>query len=126
MRFALAVLLFAAVVPAAAMPICGEGRRVTCVVDGDTFWLNREKIRLVGIDAPEVSHPRCALEARLGRAATQRLAQLLTGEIRLTRTGTDPFGRTLASVTAAGHDVGRQLVAEALARPWPGHKVEWC
>lgn len=34
-------------------PICGGGLRVTCVVDGDTFWLNRQKIRIADIDTPD-------------------------------------------------------------------------
>ena len=34
-------------------PICGYGKRVTCIVDGDTFWMNRQKYRLYGVDAPE-------------------------------------------------------------------------
>ena len=37
-----------------AMPICGFGRRINCVVDGDTLWLDGEKIRLDSINAPEV------------------------------------------------------------------------
>lgn len=32
------------------------GERLTCVVDGDTFWLEGRKIRVADIDTPEVSH----------------------------------------------------------------------
>ena len=34
-----------------SMPICNHGRRINCVVDGDTLWLNGEKIRLDSINA---------------------------------------------------------------------------
>jgi len=37
--------------------ICGTVRR-TCVVDGDTFWLDGNKIRIADIDTPEISQPR--------------------------------------------------------------------
>ena len=30
--------------PTWAISKCGSGARVTCIVDGDTFWLNGEKI----------------------------------------------------------------------------------
>lgn len=107
-------------------PICGEGRRVTCVVDGDTFWHNRIKYRLADIDAPEVSNPRCAAEERLGRAATYRLAALLNaGKLELQKQGTDRYGRKLATVTRGGRSIGGKLVGEGLARRW-GDRRGWC
>lgn len=81
--FALAVSI-----DAQSFPLCSEGRRVTCVVDGDTFWHNRFKYRLADIDAPEVANPRCEAETRLGRAATYRLAALLSdGSLELQEQG---------------------------------------
>nr|MDX8317342.1 thermonuclease family protein [Agrobacterium rosae] len=35
-----------------AFSICGSGQRITCVVDGDTFWFRGEKIRIADIDTP--------------------------------------------------------------------------
>lgn len=61
--------------PATALPICGNGLRVTCVVDGDPVWIEREKIRLLGIDAPELSPPRCGQEALWAAEARDRLAR---------------------------------------------------
>lgn len=107
-------------------PICGEGRRVTCVVDGDTFWLDRVKYRIADIDAPEVSNPRCNAEARTGQAATRRLAELLNaGPFQLEARGTDRYGRTLAVVSRSGYSFGTQLVREGLARNW-GDRRGWC
>ncbi|WP_324291983.1 thermonuclease family protein [uncultured Erythrobacter sp.] len=109
-----------------SFPICGEGRRVTCVVDGDTFWHNRIKYRLAEIDAPEVSKPRCPEEARLGRAATYRLAALMNaGRFELHSQGVDRYGRTLVKVTRSGRSIGEQLVSEGLARRW-GDRRGWC
>jgi endonuclease YncB( thermonuclease family) len=56
--------------------ICGTVRR-TCVVDGDTFWLDGTKIRIADIDTPEIGRPRCDLEYELGMRATRRLVDLL-------------------------------------------------
>lgn len=113
-------------VDAQSFHICGEGRRVTCVVDGDTFWHDGIKYRVADIDAPEVNNPRCGIEARLGRAATYRLAALLSaGAFELKGQGFDRYGRTLATVTRSGHSIGGQLVSEGLARRW-GDRREWC
>lgn len=121
-------LLFALalVVNDPSFPICGQGRRVTCVVDGDTFWHNRIKYRLADIDAPEVSKPECREETTKGQAATYRLAALLNaGRFDLQAQGTDRYARTLATVTRAGRSIGEQLVSEGLARRW-GDKRGWC
>jgi len=107
-------------------PICGEGRRVTCVVDGDTFWLDRVKYRIADIDAPEVSNPRCQAEARLAGQATVRLAQMLSaGPFQLETRGLDRYGRTLAVVSRSGYSFGGRLVREGLARSW-GDTRGWC
>lgn len=107
-------------------PICGEGRRVTCVVDGDTFWLNRVKYRLADIDAPEVSQPQCRAEAQAGEQATLRLAQLLNaGPIELQEHGLDRYERTLVTVRQGGQSVGARMVREGHAREW-GDRRGWC
>lgn len=107
-------------------PICGSGKRVTCVVDGDTFWLDRVKYRVADIDAPEVSEPRCKKEALLGEAATYRLQELLNGgPFYLETRGVDRYGRTLAVVSRTGRSFGLRLVSEGLAREW-GDRRGWC
>ena len=59
------------------MPICGTGKRITCIVDGDTFWLDRVKYRIADIDTPEVDHAHCLAERALGLKATRRLAEIM-------------------------------------------------
>lgn len=34
------------------------------------------------------------------------------------RLGTDPYGRTLATVSVNGMDAGDYLISQGLARPW--------
>lgn len=108
---------------------CGIVRR-TCVVDGDTFWLHGQKIRIADIDTPEVSQPRCAAEKALGNRATDRLINLLNqGPFEMTPfgdRGEDQYGRKLMLVVRAGRSLGDQLVSEGLARTWTGRREPWC
>lgn len=56
---------------------CATGSRKACIVDGDTIWLNGQKIRIADIDTPEVSEPKCSLELALGNRATGRILELI-------------------------------------------------
>ena len=110
----------------AALSICAPGPRDNCIVDGDTFWIAGEKVRIADIDAPEING-RCLYESRLAIASRDRLRQLLnSGEFKLHREGQDRYGRTLAVVTIDGYSVGDMLVSEGLARPWTGRREPWC
>lgn len=109
--------------------LCVTGGGTNCVVDGDTFWIDGEKVRIADIDTPETHPPRCAYESRLGDRATFRLQALLNaGPIALEVEGrdTDRYGRKLRVVTRAGRSLGAQLVDEGLARPWEGRRRPWC
>jgi micrococcal nuclease len=108
---------------------CGR-ERITCVVDGDTIWLNGQKIRIADIDTPEVSHPKCRQELVLGIAATQRLVELLNqGSFSVIKAGDrdeDRYGRKLRIIVRGNSSIGDQLVREGLAHSWVGHKKPWC
>lgn len=113
---------------AASFVPCGS-KRVTCVVDGDTFWLDGVKYRIADINTPEVSSPRCAHEAELGRRAGLRLAELLNdGPFTLAPADRDEgrYGRKLRVVERDGRSIGGQLVAEGLAHEWQGRMEAWC
>ena len=109
--------------------LCGMTRR-TCVVDGDTFWLEGEKIRIADIDTPEISEPKCDAEYQLGMKATHRLRDLLNeGAFEVRPIGNrdeDRFGRKLRVVVRGGQSLGDQLVSEGLARTWTGRRQPWC
>lgn len=100
------------------------------MVDGDTFYLRGEKIRIADINAPEVADPKCAAEAELGARATRRLQALLNaGPFSLRAWGDadrDQYGRQLRVVSRDGKSLGTILVAEGLARPWTGRRGSWC
>jgi endonuclease YncB( thermonuclease family) len=112
-----------------AFSICGSGQRITCVVDGDTFWFRGEKIRIADIDTPELSPPRCQRERELGLAAKQRLLEILNSgplSFKVAARGEDRFGRKLKIVFRDRRSVGDMLVAQGLARKWQGSRRSWC
>ncbi|MCP9472750.1 MAG: thermonuclease family protein [Nitrospira sp.] len=80
------------------------------VIDGDTIRIGAERIRLRGIDAPELSEPN-------GWAATQRLKDLLgTGSIQLMPRGRDVYDRVVADVFVNGQNVAESLKREGWAK----------
>jgi len=88
--------------------------RVVSVHDGDTLRAIdqanvQHKIRLAGIDAPELGQP-------FGRASRDRLAELTQGQVVTVYIDSrHRYGRTVARLEADGLDVCRQLVADRLA-----------
>ena len=109
---------------------CGSGRAPACVVDGDTFKLGDRKIRIIGIDAPELLAPQCPGEEVLARRAAERLRDLLNrGEFemiahRLQRE--DRHGRDLMVIRRGGQSIGSTLIDEGLAHRYIGSKRGWC
>lgn len=108
---------------------CGDVR-VNCIVDGDTFWFEGQKVRIADIDTPEIGQPQCQGEYDRGMAAKDRLTQLLNaGPFELRVSGgrsQDAYGRQLRLVVRGGKSIGDQLVEEGLAHRWIGHKQPWC
>jgi micrococcal nuclease len=118
-----------ALITLAAIALCTTAPRVTCVVDGDTFWLNGEKVRLADINAPETHSAGCPAERALGQRAALRLVSLLSAgpfELEVRGRPTDRYGRALRVVSRGGRSLGDQLVAEGLAEPWRGKRSDWC
>lgn len=99
----------------------GEGRVVTVtrITDGDTFRAGEERIRLIGVDTPEVSF---GVEC-YGREATAALERLIPvgTEVRLVGDvePTDRYDRTLAYVYRRADDlhVNLQLAVDGFAQP---------
>ncbi|HEY0014038.1 MAG TPA: thermonuclease family protein [Allosphingosinicella sp.] len=100
------------------------------VVDGDTLRIGGNIVRIADIDTPEM-RGRCPSESALARRAKARLASLIQGEsVSLAPSGDgrdeDQYGRKLRIVSVGGSNVGDQLIAEGLARPWGGRRMPWC
>jgi endonuclease YncB( thermonuclease family) len=88
-------------------------------VDGDTLRLGSVRVRLVGLDAPELDQTctradgtewSCGMEAKAFLAATLR-----RGEIDCVRHGRDVYGRTLAACSIGGDDIGAVIVGAGWA-----------
>ena len=108
---------------------CAGSIRTTCIVDGDTFWLSGEKIRVSDIDTPELSSPRCEADRVKGEAAKRRLQEILNAGPFSMVAGwrdEDQHGRKLRMVTRDGRSIGEVLVGESLARRWEGSRGSWC
>lgn len=110
--------------------LCSGSVRTHCVVDGDTLWHEGVKIRVADIDTPEVSDPKCQLEAALGARAASRLLQLVNaGPFEILAwegRDEDKFGRKLRVLVRDGRSLGDVLVSEGLARTWTGRRQPWC
>jgi len=97
-----------------------EAQRGTAqVIDGDTLDLAGRRMRLHGIDAPELDQTCGRADGGswpCGRAARDRLAALVTeAETACTARDRDGYGRIIATCTAGGRDLGETLVGEGLA-----------
>ncbi|MEN9718970.1 MAG: hypothetical protein RIQ99_1848 [Pseudomonadota bacterium] len=114
---------------AALFTLCTTAPRTDCVVDGDTFWVAGQKIRIADINAPETHGAGCPAEQALGDRATQRLIALLNASpfvLAIEGRETDRYGRALRIVRRGGRSHGAQLVQEGLAEPWRGKRSNWC
>jgi len=88
------------------------------VVDGDTLLLqNRARVRLLGIDTPEVAHEGRPGEP-LGAEAAEFTRQFIGGrpvQLRLDHERLDPYGRWLAYVYVDGQMLNEALLHAGLA-----------
>ena len=98
------------------------------VIDGDTFdciidlgfdvKLNKQRVRLSGIDTPE-SRTRDLAEKKLGLAAKERLKELCVGKFKVKSLGKGKYGRILGiPYDENGKDICQMLIKE-------GHAVEY-
>jgi endonuclease YncB( thermonuclease family) len=100
-------------------------------IDADTVRSNGVVFRLLGFDAPERGDGAlCDKERELGETAAARLRELLArGDAKLERSacpcpsGTEGTqacnaGRSCATLSVAGANVGNELIREGLARPF--------
>lgn len=96
----------------------GEPLSGCTTTDGDTIRCGGERIRLLGIDAPELpGHCREGRDCAPGDpyASTASPSNAMTGQLTITRVGEDHYGRTLALVASDKGDVSCWQLAHAQA-----------
>jgi endonuclease YncB( thermonuclease family) len=116
---------------AADVSISGPAR----VLDGDTIEIAGERIRLHGIDAPELAQT-CMAERgsswSCGIDAATALADIVTDKIvECVRKSKDKYGRTIAVCAVAGHDISATMTCRGQAwayrefsADYAGHEVD--
>jgi endonuclease YncB( thermonuclease family) len=88
------------------------------IIDGDTLKINGIKIRLAGVDAPEISQ-KCKIRGHIencGEIVKLRLVQATSNEdITCYGHGKDYFGRVLAECYVNDININKWLLREGLA-----------
>ena len=104
--------------------------KVLRVVDGDTVEIDTEdgplKVRVIGIDTPEILHPAKPVQP-FGPEASKRAVKLLQGQVVKIHYDPDPkhgtwgkYGRLLVYLELPdGRDFGLVMIGEGLARAYP-------
>jgi micrococcal nuclease len=109
----------------------GEAATVTRIIDGDTIDVTlddtrqTQRVRILGINTPEIAHARDESDQCGGRAATDRIEDALPPGATVTLVAdsrsdpTDRYGRALRYLeTPDGDDVGAQLITDGYAYAW--------
>ncbi|MEQ1718696.1 MAG: thermonuclease family protein [Hyphomicrobium sp.] len=122
--------LVAALNPVLALPL-GDApiAGAAAVIDGDTLDIAGERVRLQGIDAPEMAQT-CKSAAgtdwACGREAQKKLIDLTQGQtVACDRKGQDKYARTLAVCFVEGEDINAILVKAGLARAFVKYSQDY-
>jgi endonuclease YncB( thermonuclease family) len=86
-------------------------------IDGDTLWMAGERLRLVGIDAPELDQL-CEVGGRAvacGRASRDGLRRMIVTPVTCVASGRDRYERPLVNCQTAEGDIASRMVAAGLA-----------
>jgi len=128
------ILLFFSMVTLAEAEIALRQYNGQYCYDGDTCYVmidgTKAKIRLLELDTPEISKPKCEAELELGLEARDYLNNLIANassvEIK-TDYEKDYFGRTLAYLIIDGEDASAKIRSNDLGVIYErGSKQDWC
>jgi len=128
------ILIFFSMVTLAEAEIALRQYNGQYCYDGDTCYVmidgTKAKIRLLELDTPEISKPKCEAELELGLEARDYLNNLIANaslvEIK-TEYEKDYFGRTLAHLIIDGEDASAKIRSNNLGAIYErGNKKDWC
>jgi len=106
--------------------VCSAGQlKVSRVTHGATIKISdgrvEKTIRLVGIDAPEISHKKREASQPFGQAATKYFAGLVLNKtVEIKEYGQDRYGRTLGVVFVDRKNVNLEMVKAGYAEVYRG------
>ena len=128
------ILIFFSMVTLAEAEIVLRQYKGQYCYDGDTCYVmidgNKARIRLLELDTPEISKPKCEAELELGLEARDYLNNLIANassvEIK-TDYEKDYFGRTLAHLIIDGEDASAKIRSNDLGVIYQkGNEQDWC
>lgn len=96
------------------------------IADGDTLTIDRQRIRIVGIDAPELDQTCKDSTGAVwpcGKVARERLVGLASGSLTCISEGRDKYGRMLGRCRAGEIDLGGAMIDAGLAVSYDDYKV---
>lgn len=120
-------LALASLAAAALMTLSGCNNTINGnahILDGDTIELNGKRIRLYGIDAPELEQL-CDGDP-CGKKAKTALIEIIGGRsVACERVGIDRYGRTIGKCYVGNTDVGQAMVKSGWALAYKRYSLEY-
>ena len=94
-------------------PVSGELKGKCHVIDGDTLKIKGTKIRLAGIDAPELEQP-------WGQKAKWAMVEICKGRVITAKLNGERTHDRLVAICYLpdGRDIGAELIKQGLALDW--------
>ena len=106
---------------------CYNSDGSNCVLDGDTIYVDHQRVQLAGIEAPEIIAAHCREEKDRGIAAAVGLSDLLqSGNVTVSPPFLDEYDRVVRKVAVNGRDVSGWMFNHSLVRGFTGEKQNWC
>ncbi len=133
MKYTLLIIFFSIVTVAQAEISLRQHNDLYCY-DGDTCYVTfdqtKTKIRLLELDTPEISKPKCDAELELGLEARDYINNLIDNATKIeikTDYREDYFGRILAHLIIDGEDVSVKMIKNNLGVVYSrNNKHNWC
>ena len=105
---------------------CYNAQGPNCVLDGDTIFVDGQRVEIGGMLVPKIADARCDQEHDRGVQAAVGLAELLnSGEVTIGGTVRDIAGRVGRRVEVRDRDVALTMIGQGLARD-PAGSSDWC
>ena len=117
----------AAAAEAARFAQCYNAAGPNCVLDGNTVYVDRQKVRIAGLEVPKIQGAGCPEERSAGIDAALRLAELLNGgEVTMSAPIRNATGADVRKIFVNGDDIAPAMISAGLARPIGEDNASWC